>query len=603
MSAEGEKSGRGKKRRKRRSQVQMAKKFARSRQHGSDIDAETYQYMVRVLELMRGGFPSVEERRLFVKNVYEETVGRELEYARNQVGSRVLDSLLGEASFEVIRRLVEAFSESLRPLASDRFASHVLQKILIVCADRGNPAAEKPAIADDRSAEPRAGYNDIVLKLSKYFINNTEEFVFDTYANHLLRTVLECLGGLIDHPDGKPGKKSSLARRERRPVVEEYRDLLVESCNRLHEWPRFPEFGKDELTSGFLQSMVHALKDVNAETATIVLDKIAERCLEPGAEEAGRLSSVFENESSVRLVEACLAVAQPESFSRLYEKLFRGNLKRLSLMRAGNFAVQRLLDHCSRKEEFEEIFEQLSTHLSEIIEKGHTGVLSSVANGCLRLRTKQGAFVNRLLKTFHCEAAEKQSRIVLCVSTVKTSEELERIAAGESRDSPGSLMIDLHGSLTVQAMLKFNKPIRIVNSLVEMSGEELSRLFSDPKGSRIADAFMESEYVGEKSREKLARKLNGWLDRLAKSTHGSRSLEKIWESSGKNQRLAIMEELASAGESLRASKSGSIISGKLNVPLFARSKKEWTESQGKEEKTRALFANVIGNVGKDGTKQ
>lgn len=36
-----------------------------------------------------------------------------------------------------------------------------------------------------------------------------------------------------------------------------------------------------------------------------------------------------------------------------------------------------------------------------------------------------------------------------------------------------------------------------------MNGNQIASLFCDQKGSHIANAFFDSEYVGEKSREKL----------------------------------------------------------------------------------------------------
>lgn len=66
------------KRKKKRSANQMAKKFARSHSHGFDLDSETYQYMVRVLELSRQDFPSDEERCNFANNVYDQTIGHEV---------------------------------------------------------------------------------------------------------------------------------------------------------------------------------------------------------------------------------------------------------------------------------------------------------------------------------------------------------------------------------------------------------------------------------------------------------------------------------------------------------------------------------------------
>ncbi|XP_076239008.1 nucleolar protein 9 [Calliopsis andreniformis] len=593
MSNEHGNNEKSKKRKKKRSHIQMAKKFARQRNHGSEVDSETYQYMVHILELMKNDFPTFEEKLIFVNNVYEQTIDHEIEYARNQIGSRILDSLLQYANLETIQRLVDAFGSQLRPLSSDRFASHVLEKIVMVCADRGNKiASEKSseqkvdAVIEVKESEVKS-YNDIVLKLSKYFINNIEEFVFDTYANHLLRTVIQCLGGLIDKPD--PNDKRKLIIESRRPVVQEYKDLLLQTCNRLLKWPQFLEFGQDELTSGLLQSILYSLKDTYPDILEIYINKITNECFKPGQEQ--QLSNIFESVCSTRLLEACLVVAEPKCLYKIYEQFFLGNLKQLSLMQSTNFSVQRLLDHCTVKEDFEKIFEEISKCFSDIFTKGYTGVIVSIGNACLRVQTKQGAFVTDLLKVLHCETNERQLQTAICIASLKTWEELENV----KKEDSASITINLHGSLIVQAILNFNKPIKIVNSLLESNGDMLLHLFSDPKGSHIVDAFMDSKYVGEKSREKLAKKLKGYWAQLASSTHGSRVLDKIWHWARTNQRILIMEELAAIGESLRSSKSGQIISSKLNVPLFARNKKDWAEALGKEEKTRAMFANIIGD--------
>ena len=59
------------------------------------------------------------------------------------MGSRVLDTLIKYAGFDTIVRFTESFSNVLRPFCSDRFASHVLQKLLSVCAHRGNLTESK----------------------------------------------------------------------------------------------------------------------------------------------------------------------------------------------------------------------------------------------------------------------------------------------------------------------------------------------------------------------------------------------------------------------------------------------------------------------------
>ncbi|XP_070160105.1 nucleolar protein 9 [Polyergus mexicanus] len=595
----GTQKARGIKRKKKRSHTQMVKKFARQRNSGNNLDQDTYQYMIRILELMRKDFSSSEEKLIFVQNVYQEVIGREIDCARNQIGSCVMDSLLKYASLEAIQKLIQAFESSLRQLSSDKFASHVLQKIIIVCADRGNQvsigkvATDKTelgktidAVIEVKSSEVDS-YNNIILKLSRYFLNNIEEFVFDTYANHVLRTVIKCLGGLIENNESN--KKSTVpSLTDRRPVIQDYKDLLIQSCDRLQKWPQFYQFGQQEITSGLVQCILYSLKDIDQNLTKAIIKKIMKECFK--TEEDEKLSNIFNAESSSRILEACLMVAQPKTFTKLYNIYFAEHLKHLCLTQNTNFSVQRLLDYCIIKELFEEIFDKVSEYFPKILKQGFTGILVSTGNACLRLQTKQGAFVNAMIKLLKCDTStDDQTQFIWCIVTLKNSAQLKAMPNN-------SRPLNLHGSLIIQAILNFNKPIKIANSLLEMNNEELLQLFSDPKGSRILDAFMDSKYIGEKSREKLCKKLQGIWAELAKSTHGSRCVDKMWIWARTNQKLLIMEELTVVGKSLESTKSGKIISAKLNVPLFARNKKNWSESQGKEEKTKALFADIIGKT-------
>lgn len=591
-----------KKRKKKRSHAQMAKKFARQRSVGNDLDQDTYQYMIRILELIRNDLSSPEEKTTLMHNVYQEISGREIGCACNQIGSLVIDSLLKHADLEAIQKLTKAFESSLRRLSSDRFASHILQKIIMVCADRGNPVASaKNAAGDEASTKSEnvadavevkpseiQAYNSIVLKLSKYVFNNSEEFAFDTYANHVLRTVIECLSGLIG--DSNESKKPAMPDlTKRRPVIQDYKDLLIQNCDRLQRWPQFCQFGQGQLTSGLVQCILFSLKDVDSDLMRAIIKRITTECFK--TEEDEKLRNIFDSEYSIRILEACLMVAQPKTFKKLYKSFFAKNLECLCTTQSTNFSVQKLLDYCVTKEIFEEIFDEVIEHFPKILKLGFTGILVSTGNACLRLQAKQGPFVNAMTELLKCSAStENQAQLVRCITTLKKPSQLK---VESNRPQPP---LHLHGSLVTQAILKFNKPIKAVNSLLDMNNEELLQLFGDPKGSRVLDAFMDSKYIGEKSREKLCKKLHGTWAELAKSTHGSRCVDKMWAWAHTNQKTLIMEELAAAGQSLGSTKSGKIISAKLNVPLFSRDKKEWSQLQGKEEKTKALFADIIGKT-------
>ena len=384
-------------------------------------------------------------------------------------------------------RFSESFDEVLRPFCSDRFASHVLQKLISVCAHRGNYVKiDNEDVVEIKHSEAQK-YNEIALKLCKYVINNIEEFIWDTYANHVLRTAIECLGGIIDLSSNNNKKKMGPNLEIRRKVENEYKVLLISTCKRLLKLPQLAEFNHDDLTSGFVQSILYSLKDIDSDLNSALISRIITECFTKS--DIDNLSNVFNNECSIRLLEVCLAVSDPKVFTNIFETYFENKLGQLSLMKGANFCVQRLFEHCPTKEELEKYFDEISIHFESILKVGHTGILASLAKACCRLHVRQGPFVNSMCKILHCdESNERQIQIVPLVVSLKTYEEYESLKSNVE----AKITTNLHGSLIVQAILHFNKPIKAVNSILGMKSQELSELFSDPKGSRVMDAFMES---------------------------------------------------------------------------------------------------------------
>lgn len=96
----------------------------------------------------------------------------------------------------------------------------------------------------------------------------------------------------------------------------------------------------------------------------------------------------------------------------------------------------------------------------------------------------------------------KQSKIVLCLSKLTILEELQSISDHLEKEK-----LNLHGTIIVQTILEFNKPIKIVNSILSLDTNVLKGLLCNSMGSHITDSYVKSQFVGEKSREKLVRKL------------------------------------------------------------------------------------------------
>lgn len=149
------------------------------------------------------------------------------------------------------------------------------------------------------------------------------------------------------------------------------------------------------------------------------------------------------------------------------------------------------------------MFDELCNNFKEIIEAGHTGIIWALAQSCKNLASKQGSFVQNLMKSLDCAEEDRQKDFILCLCKFINFETNQK----QSDENLQKDKLNLHGTLILQLLLEFNKPIKVVNGLLNMDQNELKGLFSNTMGSHIVDSYVKSIYVGEKSREKLVRKM------------------------------------------------------------------------------------------------
>ena len=55
---------------------------------------------------------------------------------------------------------------------------------------------------------------------------------------------------------------------------------------------------------------------------------------------------------------------------------------------------------------------------------------------------------------------------------------------------PGDASVHLHGSLILQQLLHYNKPIKLVRSCLQLPAAQLAQLLADPRGCHVTDSFM-----------------------------------------------------------------------------------------------------------------
>lgn len=567
-------------------------------------------------------------------NVFEQTVDREIYISSNQIACTIIEHLLPYTNSQNLERFQNAFAANLRPICSDKFASHILEKVVEISFLRAVSSIQKE---NDREKITKIGkkrkmttdivnekqYNltekfdvghiekcsEFVIKISKYLLNNLEDFVWDQYACHIIRTCILSLSGLfvfkrnnyISTAGNQDINKIILPAEKEIPLIipDEWIDIIREYASRLQKWPHFPEFPYDELSSGLLQSLCIALRTVDKSAFKHFGKKILKLCFldsdvskddkdekSDKNDELIKLPKVFTSNCALRLLEIILCTAEQKLFTKLYSTLFVGRISILSVDKSANYAVQKLLDNVKEKNDFESMFDELSSNVEELLRVGHTGVVSALCQTCLRVCTKQGAFIQSLQSALHCaKSPEKVSKFTKLTIQLKPYE----IVMNNEKTN----FVHLHGSIMLQTMLHFNKPIRLVQCLMETNSNELAEIFCSQKGSHIVDAFLSSKTIGEKSREKFINHLNGSYLEMAMSKHGSRAVEKLFDASTDSQKIRIVKELAEKLNQLNSTPTGRLINYKFRVETYKLSPAQWKAAFNKENKAVKLFKDIM----------
>jgi len=573
------------KKKKGKSFIQKAKKFGKQGQRGkgTEIEQDQYDYLVRVMERWRDGFDNDEEKTMFVENVFDQTDGEERKLCGNQLASRVIELLLPSADQKILSRFCSALATDLRLVCLDPFMSHVLEKLLILQSFHDKD--KDVEMSDEDKLEGR----EWVLKVCRFVTNNLEDFCHDLYASHLLRTCTQCVAGHRSLPVGQGGQgQGQRTAGYDTKVVWSY-DNLASSVEEFAEvletyTGRILNLGADNLSSEMcihvLQVYLEVVSMNNPKLMKTVVKHLIKNFIESDTFD-------WDDVPSVRLLECIIKVGiNHPKLNKKIVNVLDGKLPELSVHPVANFVTQRLLENVSDKEQFSTFCSSLSGEVENILSAGCTGVILSMAKACVRLETNQAAVLTELTAALSC--SDNQDLLAPCLAHMVTT----TVMAEEEKSFP----VHLHGSLIIQQLLLFNKPIKVVRSLLAMSSFKLASLLGDPRGCHITDTFMTSKTIGEKSREGLVKSLKGEFVTLSCGKHGSRTVDNLWKYSSTKQKQTIVEELASKLDVLNSNNFGKFIVQKCYVAVYKRNKEDWKKLVEKEDKIGDMFSEIIGDA-------
>lgn len=592
-------------RKRKKSFLQQATKYGKKGNYGrgTNITEETFQYFLHILKVLNRDFETLDEKDLFAENVFKQLEGNEVSYCCNQVISFIADKLVPFACDDTVIKLMNEFGTNPRPVFLDPYCSFVLQKLLIVCTKRLK--INEPKDSNDETSHLYVTYRNWILKMAKFAVNNLEHFIWDCHANPVVRTALACLSGVPDLNTNILDNEFNEMKEQRVVIDEEFMTVVKGCIVEVMSWPQFSELPFNDVVSGLLQILLYVASIIDKKQLKSLSSALTKKAFKLQLEEQTSKSEstadndpiipqMFENNSSLRILEVIISLSTRKRWLKVYEKIFANHLLKFSTHGKANFSVQKLIMHCPEKEQFEVICNQLLPNLECIFSSGNTGIILQLCEGCVKFKSNQSQFTQHWFSCLRCDEESAELDRVFCTLYMsKKSNTNSCVAEIGDNDSKPVQKIALHGSLLLQKMLHFNKPIKIVKGILESDTNKLVRILCDPRGSYIADAFIDSEYIGEKNKDNFIKKLQGCYTMLCCSKSGSRVFDAVWKYAKINRKVSIMTELCDNQSILEGSQYGKCISRNVSLHTFRHRREHWLNSQNDDKKIMDLFADIM----------
>ncbi|XP_014284870.1 nucleolar protein 9 [Halyomorpha halys] len=532
------------KRKKKKSVLGQARKYGRKGYYGrgTHVEEDIYQYFLKIYEMKMEEFETEEEKVTFANNALKQTEDQEVHLSSNQFVSRVIEKLLPFSNDDNLFKFISSFSD-LRILSTDSYASHVLQTLIKVCAAK---------FREKGQSTEESKYCEYVKRVSLFIFNNLEEFMEDPYANQIGRCCLEECSGNESNKPLSPETVDNLALR-------------------ILNWPTFNFATSSELASGFMQILLASVAKTNPKLAQKIVKRLFTECFvsEDVKLENTDVEKMFNSMASTRILESMVEVSTGKRYTQILSILFLGRLTLLSCNKNSFICVQKLISSCQDLSELKLINSELIPHFEEIMSAGHVGVLLELAKACIRLKSNEGEFLKGLkeaLKAEHSSCGELVLKLLF----------------------PSGDSVNKNGSLLLQTLFQFKKPISVVENLLSVDTKKLKEIFLDPKGSYIMDAYVSSKTIGEKSRDRIIHKFKGHYKDLAQDKFGSRAVEALWSRASIKEKHLIMSEL---DRSICRTMAGSIIASKFRLDLYLSDKAKWASTETKS--AVKIFSNIV----------
>lgn len=581
------------------------------------LDREELEYFKQVeANLSMDAFDSNEEKHQFVTNVIEEIQGKELKLVISQICSKLMERLILDCDDHQLKSIFKAFNGVFYNLSCHKYASHVLETLLV----RGAALVEKELLTPSFDGETEEESFITMENVFLYMLNEVKphlrSMVTHKYASHVLRLLILILASK-NLP--KTTQNNSTLRSKKSKIARKMIDIKDnEDFNRVHQTP---ESFKLELRE-FLKVLYSNFTNDSpsrSEVSPTCVTKLRELCVDPVASPVIQLviqvEGIFDRERSFwRLVfntteetdpkeeafleyllsdpvgshflENVISFARIKYVERLYHLYMKSRITKLAQRdTTGAFVVQALLRHLKDKdikEVLQALVPQLSMLLNSNIDFGTSIIEASIKEG----NYLRDEVINQLVSKYYPEQKEDKNILESCLL-------LSSSTLGNTKDDWPTAE-ERRRSLFLEQLIDYDSTFSdiTIESMLNLPEERFLQMSYHGVFSHVVEHILKPKSVDTIKRKLLLNVLCKDVVNMSCNAYGSHVVDKLWEFTAK---LTLYKEriagaLLKESDKVKNSSYGRRVWKNWHLDQYIRKPVDWKRVV--KEQDAAIFPNA-----------
>ncbi|KAI9781025.1 MAG: Nucleolar protein 9 [Peltula sp. TS41687] len=560
------------------------------------LNDEEQEYFRRADELLETNqFGSTEEKDLFLANVFKEAEGKQLKMACSQSCSRLVEKLILLSSSSQLKDLYSAFSGYFLHLVRHRFASHCCEALFLhaakVVTEELTGSSEEQA--SDVAHQISVSMENLFLHTLNEFEGNLGYLLTDRYASHPLRVLIIVLSGKPLTPVNNASRLKSKgkgmthsaetanARTEdsERVVPSSFAaalEKLISSAVEGLDSTSLRALATHPVGNPVLQLLLEIELSGPKRSLAPSENSILQRLLKientsEGGDSTDFLTGLMFDPVGSHLLETIVKYAPGKTFKSIYRTTLKEKIGDAARNEVANFVVTRVLERLGR-DDLEAAVNLILPHFPLLVRRSRLAVIKSIIERYAARDLDLGPIAQAIVDAYDGGSPSRRLQKILGLEVQDD--------AGEAEDSmTHSDSARTHGSLLGQAMLAQPEPLStlIYEGILDMPGETIIRLASEPAASRLLQASVTSPTSTAAFRRKFTAVLTNHVTQLAVSPVGSHLIDAMWAGTRglQHHRERIAQELCDGETELRTCHGGRALWRNWKMDLYKQRRPDW----------------------------